>query len=225
MPDTFFCEDLSGPAAVLEASEAHHALHVLRLKTGDALRLTDGRGTIAEAVVAKAKRSSVEVEISESAFHERRESSVTVASAVPKGDRLKWMIEKLAELGVDRFVPLQTQRSVVDAKRCSPDKLRPTLIGAAKQSRQAWLMGIEEPTTVEAFAESFDGSLYVAHPGTAGEQVSSAAARAVIIGPEGGLTDAEVAQLQATGAHTLSWPGSILRIETAAIAFAVGLLK
>lgn len=224
MPDTFFSENLTGQTALIDGPEAHHALHVLRLKVGGELRLIDGCGTVATGVVAQTTRSSVTVDIEEKSSHARRKSSVTVAAAIPKGDRLKWMIEKVAELGIDRFVPLSTERSVVDVRKCSAQKLRSTLIAVAKQSRQPWLMEIAEPVTLAAFAASFEGRLFVAHPGDSAVSVSVAGPRGVIIGPEGGLTDGEVEGLVATGVSQVAWPGSILRIETAAIVFGTQLI-
>ena len=144
------------------------------------------------------------------------QTPLTIAAAVPKGDRLKWMVEKLTELGVDRYVPLITQRSVVDPRPTKLEKLQATVISAAKQCRRDWLLEIAEPMRLGDMLQSAANaqSLYVA------VQLLPVA-RVVLIGPEGGFTQEEVDAALAAGAQRLTWPGNVLRIETAAIMAAV----
>ncbi len=230
MADRFFTSDLSTATATLSGPEAHHALHVLRLKVGDDIRLFDGAGTTVTGVVESAGRRDVEVTIKTRSFAERRaEGRVIVAAAPPKGDRLKWMVEKLTELGVDEYIPLRTHRSVVDAAKWKPDKLQATIIAAAKQCARDWLMDIAEPIEFAALISDVQPghSLHIAHPYAVTSQqqsatLGSAHSHMVLIGPEGGFTDDEVELAVSTAAAApLEWPGTILRVETAAIMAAV----
>jgi len=232
MPDRFFCADLSLQSVTLEDAEAHHAIHVLRLSVGQTLEVFDGCGTVATAVVKNVGRRAVSVDVAERSVASRSEEyPLTIAAAVPKGDRLKWMVEKMTELGVDRYIPLLTTRSVVDPKQTKLDKLQATVISACKQSRRNWLMEITEPTRFDDVLRSGTDqqSVYIAHPNieprdTSASLVNPASkSRLALIGPEGGFTPEEVEIALAAGALRLTWPGNILRIETAAIMAAVTL--
>ncbi len=236
MTHRFFCDDLSGDNATLAGSEAHHALHVLRLKSGDPVILFNGCGITAEGSISRPSRSEATVEVTARITHERPPGTrLTVAAAVPKGDRLKSLVEKLAEIGVDRFIPLQTVRSVVDPRQTKLDKLQSTVIAACRQSERNWLMTIAEPLTLDTvLAEApsrseagGDRRIWIAHPAPQARDAApsrNTAESLLLIGPEGGFTDAEFATATQAGADQLSWPGGILRIETAAIVFASLLL-
>ena len=113
-----YCDDLPRPPrparVVLDGAEARHLTSVLRLGPGDAVELFDGRGGWARAEISKSGRREVELLIHE--FEQDRPGGgqeVVVATAIPKGDRARSMVEKLTELGVDRLVPLKTCHSVV----------------------------------------------------------------------------------------------------------------
>lgn len=141
---------------------------------------------------------------------------------------MKWMIEKLTELGVERFVPLKTERSVVNPGMSKLDKLQLTIIGAAKQCRRHWLLEIGEPSNLPTLVSniSSDQKLHIAHPyvpNKSGAVDTSAESHVVLIGPEGGFTDAEVQIAMDASASPITWPETILRIETAAIMAVVAL--
>ena len=229
MADRFFCADLSQPLATLSTAEAHHAIHVLRIASGQAINLFDGRGTTAEGVVQKVDRRSVTVLVEARVFTERSKfGTVTIAAATPRGDRIKWMVEKLTELGVDRYVPLITERSVSEPGKSKLDKLQATIVEASKQCGRNWLMEIGTPTTLKSLVSDLtDGtSLSISHPYEIEAEVSLPTEKEVnshmiLIGPEGGFTEAEVEFAVGAGAARLCWPNSILRVETAAITAAV----
>ncbi|MEZ6126026.1 MAG: RsmE family RNA methyltransferase [Planctomycetaceae bacterium] len=232
MADRFYCPDLTGTIAQLSDTEAHHALHVLRIKAGASVQLFDGRGTLASGIVTTVSRRDLSIELTDREVHSRNQNtSVTVASAVPKGDRLKWMLEKLTELGTDRWIPLHANRSVRGKENISPEKLLPTVVAASKQCNRLWLMDIQPvqslPEILNSKADS-ESHLWLAHPP---HHRTSAIPRIgagspdghhlALIGPEGGFDEDEVLQADAAGAMRLAWPETILRIETAAVMAAV----
>ena len=230
MADRFFCDDVISEKPFLSGAEAHHAIHVLRLKPGHAIELFDGAGTVTEAVIEGVQRDRVTVRATATSFAEKRtQGTLTIAAVPPKGDRLKWMVEKLTELGVDTYVPLQTKRSVVDPRKSKLDKLAATVTSAMKQCGRRWRMEITEPQTLSSLlqyrSESGD-TILLAHPGDAVESAEAeaeAGCRTLLIGPEGGFTESEVQLAADHNARQIAWPNSILRIETAAIAFAARL--
>jgi len=232
MSDRFFCAELSTNSVLLSDAESHHAIHVLRLSKGDRITLFDGRGTVAHGDVQTVTRTGVTVAVDDRQFVDRDQSvRVVIAAPPPKGDRLKWMIEKLTELGVAEYIPLRTQRSVVNAKKLRADKLRSTVISASKQCGRAWLMDIAAPKTLSDIVQD-DCRLYLAHPYESEDATAfpdddspPAASHVVLIGPEGGFTDDEVRLARTCEAQQILWPGAILRIETAAIMAAVALCQ
>jgi 16S rRNA (uracil1498-N3)-methyltransferase len=222
----FYCPTLAGPMARLDETESHHALHVLRLKVGDDVELFDGLGASASASVADVTRTSVGLTVGtlRPAAPQQRPQLI-VAAAPPRGDRLKSMVEKLTELGVDEFIPLRTVRSVIDPRQSRLEKLRGTVIAAMKQSGRNRLMKVHETTEFSVVlrkASVANQLIYIAHPGDAGDEFSTEKGNdnVLLIGPEGGFTREEVLQATDYAATRLSWPEGILRIETATVVFA-----
>src|SRR4029079_268014 len=149
MPDRFFHDGLIelGPLS-LEGPEAHHLSHVLRVKSGAEVLLFNGDGAEYAARVDGVGKSRVELSVYERCDVAREaRRGVTLACPLPKGDRAQFLIEKLTELGVMRYIPLRTQRSVVHAGEGKTDKLRRYVIEASKQCGRNVLMQIE-PTVL-----------------------------------------------------------------------------
>jgi len=209
----------------LEGPEAHHLSHVLRLATGDAVELFDGQGARGAATVFSVSRRSAEVVVSD-VVHEPRTGPLTVlAVAPPKGERFDWLVEKAAELGVARLVPLITERGSVDPRDSKLSRLRQVVIAACKQSRSNWAMEIAATRSWNDFLRDVgnDTQLLIADP-TGSPAVMERPARVsapseimFAIGPEGGWTPSELASGAAAGGQRLSLGATILRIETAAL--------
>ena len=223
--------DLTGPKVELTGAEAHHLLHVLRLQTGDKVCLFDGAGVEAAGVVIACSRQTATLRIDATrTLPPQAGPQVVLGTAVPKGDRFRWLAEKATELGVNRLVPLTTARSVVDPGPGKLEKLRQTVIAASKQCGRSHLMHIAPTTTWNAFIEQeFSGqTAYVAH--FSGEPLSVDLAdrarksdNAVIlaVGPEGGFTADEIDRAVRVGWTPVNLGPCVLRIETAAVALAV----
>ncbi|MBR5710535.1 MAG: 16S rRNA (uracil(1498)-N(3))-methyltransferase [Thermoguttaceae bacterium] len=153
-----YCPDLPDTGIIaLPPEEAHHAGSVLRLQVGDSLVLFDGAGREAQARVYSASKKTIEVEI-ESVAEVNRESKrrLTIAIALPKGDRQKWLIEKCVELGVAQILPLDVERSVAKAEKQVVQRLERQVIEASKQCRRNTLMKILDPMKWSEFLNQAD---------------------------------------------------------------------
>jgi 16S rRNA (uracil1498-N3)-methyltransferase len=232
MSDRFFLPTpITTERITLDGAEAHHLLHVMRAAEGTPVTLFDDSGAEFAAIVETLRRSDAVLRVTE-----RREINrelpfeLVVGVALPKGDRQKWLVEKLTELGVTRLVPLVTERGVAQPTASAAERLGRAVIEAAKQCGRNHLMKIADlQTWNEWVAAGWLGSStseppvrrLVAHPG--GKPLSEIDLREpysteLAIGPEGGLTDDEIAAAKAAGWQQVSLGPRILRVETAAIA-------
>ena len=214
---------------MLVGDEARHLVRVLRAKVGDHVVVFAGQGSEWPAQIVRLGRDEAEL----ATGPERRDqatsdSQLTLAVALPKGERQKWLVEKLTELGVARLVPLETERGVAEATPAARERLRRGVIEACKQCGRNTLMEIAEPRSVaEALADRLPRTpAIIAHPGGGPLDpavVAGAGHLLALVGPEGGFTAAEVETAERAGAVPMSLGPHILRIETAAIALAARL--
>lgn len=228
MSDRYYAEsEFDGPIVKLCPSESHHLAQVLRAQVGDSVTLFNGRGSEATAEIEQLSRKTVRLRVMDVTAEPAIKPLITLATAIPKGDRFRWLVEKAAELGVARLIPLVTARSVVKPGAGKLDKMRQTAVAAAKQCGSRYLLQIEEAMSWSEFvdAQHENPSVYVAHPG--GDSLPGALPEAdadfpvvLVIGPEGGFTDGETAEAVQRGARLVSLGANLLRIETAAVAFA-----
>lgn len=211
-----FVVDLSAPA--LDDADRHHLQRVLRLRDGETVTAGDGRGSVVECRFAHGELEPAD----EPVFTPRPDPLRTIAFAPVKGERPEWAVQKLTELGVDRIVALRGDRSVVrwDQDRAAGhlERWRRVAREAAMQSRRAWLPTIAADVhTVSSFVEAaaLGGGVVQADQG--GGDLSRDV-HTVLIGPEGGWSEAErgVLPVVSLGPH-------VLRTETAALAAAVRL--
>ena len=224
-----------GDKATLAGSEAHHLLHVVRATPGMRVVLFDGSGLEFEAEVTSCGRSVVELSILE-----RREVNrelpfeLTLGVPLPKGDRQRWIIEKAVELGVTRFVPLVTERSLAKGEKHAGEKLSRYVIEASKQCGRNRLMQIAPPhewpqwleLPTDASTPTTHAVKWIAHPGgrpISSQDLGQAIPAFVGFGPEGGLTDDESAAAKDAGWELIGLGPRILRIETAALALVASL--
>ena len=224
MADRYFSDQpIAGSEVQLVGAEAHHLAHVMRAKLGDQVVVFDGSGREFAARVQRVGRSVVELEVLIASEVDRELSlDLTLAVALPKGDRQRWLIEKAVELGVTRVVPLVTERGVAQPADRALDRLRRTVIEASKQCGRNRLMTVESPRQWNDYVVETPGMArcVLAHP-TATALVSNAVAahRAIIcaIGPEGGFSEEEFALATSHGWHSVLLGPRILRVETAAL--------
>jgi 16S rRNA (uracil1498-N3)-methyltransferase len=225
MADRFFTPDaLSTGDYVLKGAEAHHLAAVRRIEQGHRVTLFNGDGLEYQAEVVSVGKRSVHLHITSSSSPRRElQFPLVVASALPKGDRADFLIEKLTELGTTRFVPLIAERSVVRPKHAVVEKYQRAVIEASKQCGRNELMIVETPCGWHEFLARSDlpEKRVVLHVGSEVHLITRPACGVVIaIGPEGGFTAGEIESAVERGWQTLSLGPRVLRVETAAIAAA-----
>lgn len=229
----------SGLRLQLPVAAAAHVARVLRLAAGDALALFDGRGAEHEARIEAIKGGRVEVLVgARRAGTAGRESPlrVTLLQALARGEKMDWVLQKATELGVARIVPVATERSVVQLDGERADRRiahwQGVVAAACEQCGRNRLPEILPPARLEAACAASTATLkLLLAPGATASLAAVAASAtraanglALLIGPEGGLADAEQAVAMRAGFQPVSFGPRVLRTETASIA-ALGLLQ
>ncbi len=212
----------------LEGDQAHHAIHVMRFKPGDEVVLFDGTGVEYRAEIDEVEKKRLRLNIIETIQQSRAVSTqITIAVALPKGDRQKFLIEKLVELGVARLIPLKTTRSVAVANEKVIQRLRKQVIEASKQCGRNTLMEIVEEQTLPELAGSLEheSSLKIIADPYQGRAIAELTKQTldsivVAVGPEGGFDEVETALANRSGFEPIRFGPAILRVETAALAAA-----
>jgi 16S rRNA (uracil1498-N3)-methyltransferase len=211
--------------AVLVGDEARHLARVMRCTVGDEVVVFDGSGTSWRARVASIGRDEVMLDMGEAVTASRlTRVPLTLAVALPKGERQKWLVEKLTELGVERLVPLATTRGVAEATPAAVERLSRGVVEACKQCGRDGLMQIGGPKGVAEVVGGTGGGavlLVADRDGVPLEEIVTAGNLVVaLVGPEGGFTAEELATVEAAGGRRVSLGPHVLRVETAAIALA-----
>jgi 16S rRNA (uracil1498-N3)-methyltransferase len=219
-------DDIDDGIVTISGDEARHAARVLRVRPGEAITVADDTGRILDAVVTDVG-DNVRAEVLKETSVDEPRPALTLYQALTKGDKLDEIVQKATEVGVRRIVPFVAERSIVkwDASKRSKARERWEAVArsAAKQS------GSPRLTVVDAIADGItvatDGNasvwvLHEADDATPLRRVLTDPApetAALIVGPEGGLTDEEVGALRHGGADVVWLGPRILRTETAGI--------
>jgi len=210
---------------MLDADESHHAMRVRRFRAGDSVRLIDGHGaTGGGEIVAGGRGHKITVEIRERCTQPLPSRLIHVAAAVPKGGRQAILFDMLTQLGMSSFTPLRCERSVVRPGTHTPARWRRICLEACKQSGNAYLPTLHDECTPDQAVEFMcarNVKCFIAHPVSPGAPTRYPRARPVglLIGPEGGFTEAEVHAALGKGAVPVGFGVHTLRIETAAVAW------
>lgn len=212
-----FVDDLDAPA--LGPGDQHHLERVLRLRAGDEVSASDGAGGWRLCTLVGGAGASASLEAAGDVIrHPRPSPPVTVAFALTKGDKPEWAVQKLTEVGVDRIVPVAAARSVVrwapERAAAQVQRLRRVAREAAMQCRRTWLPEVEDVAGFAAVAARPGASL-----AAVGGRPPTLAFPVVLVGPEGGWADDELA----AGLPRVALGPHVVRAETAAV-LAGGLL-
>ena len=225
----FFTTDIQNHHAVIHGDDVKHISKVLRLKPGDTIQICDGNGRECESRITSVSKDAVETETGEwrSCASEPR-TKVTLFQCLPKAGKMETIIQKCVELGVNAIVPVQSERCVVVLKPPYDGRVerwQRVSEEACKQSRRGVIPIVSNPCALQDLSfESFDKVLaaYENEKTVSLKQaikdVQSIRSVAIIIGPEGGFSENEIAYLKEKGAESVSLGPRILRTETAGMA-------
>lgn len=223
-----------GDEVTVDGDEAHHAVAVRRLRVGERVVLTNGRGVAATGAVASTGKRVFVVGVDEVAHSEPPTPAVTVVQALPKGERGELAVEVLTEIGVARIVPWAAARSVAvwkgERAEKSLAKWRATAREAAKQARRSWFPEVGQLATTAEVVDLIGAAAtaVVLHEDGGARlgdiDVDETGGLLLVVGPEGGLDAAEIAAFEAAGAVTVRLGAEVLRTSTAGLAAVSALL-
>ena len=223
-----------GSTLTITGDEAHHAVVVRRLRVGERVMVVDGRGTVATATISDTGKREFSLVVDQLAVQDEPSPSVTVVQAIPKGDRGELAVEVLTEIGVATIVPWAAARSVAvwKGERAEKSHARWTSTAreAAKQARRAWFPDVAPMATtaqVETIVSGSDMTVVLHEEATATfDSLPAVVGNVVlIVGPEGGLTEEEVATFEGRGAVSVRLGAEVLRTSTAGVAAVAALLS
>jgi len=220
----------------LDGPEGRHAATVRRIRAGERVDVTDGAGQRAECVVAEAGRDRLELDVQRRVFAAEPCPRIVVVQALVKGERSELAVDLLTEVGVDEIVPWAAQRCVMRwVPERSGRRWEQAAAEAAKQARRprwplvaglATTQGVRDRLALAGGAfvlhEEASDALVTSLP--AAPPLSDAGELVIVVGPEGGLTDTELAAFAAAGAQAVRLGPSVLRASTAGCAAAALLL-
>ncbi|HEY0011583.1 MAG TPA: 16S rRNA (uracil(1498)-N(3))-methyltransferase [Allosphingosinicella sp.] len=220
LPRLFVEQALSeGASITLDGSPANYLANVLRLAPGAQVKLFDDRTGEWLAEITEAGRKRVTLAVTRHLRPREPVPDLWLLFAPIKRGRIDWLIEKATELGAARLVPVITQRTIVD--RLNLDRLRAHAVEAAEQCERTALPELAEPQKLDRLLSAWpaDRTLFFADEAGGDPFAPAPGAAAILIGPEGGFTDAERAAVRALPqARPVSLGPRILRADTAAIA-------
>ena len=210
----------SSQSIEVAGDEAHHAIKVLRIKLGEEILVSDGAGNWVRAVVENIEKKTFMAKVLERGFQEEKSPRIIVVQGLPKSDRVKDAIEILVESGVDLIIPWQADRSISKWQKDSLDKWQIAAVAATKQSRR-----FRKPEIIDGLSlselleiESENSAFLVMHESATtklSEVVTSKFADMseiiIVIGPEGGISDSELAILEGAGAHIVGLGPEVFR--------------
>jgi len=215
-------EALAANPLRIDGPEGRHASDVRRLRPGETVWVGDGLGTVTEGIVAEVARGAVTVDVVRRREVARPEPRFVVVQALAKGGRDEDAVEAMTEVGVDEVIAWTARRAVAKWSDRTQARWDAAARAATKQARRAWLPVVSGPLSTAQVAERLRAAALavVLHesasdpmpaPPPVGEVV-------VVVGPEGGIDDEELAAFEAAGARVCRLGGNVLRASTAGVA-------
>lgn len=219
----------AGDVLLLSEEETRHASMARRLESGSEMCLLDGNGGVAHGHFVELTKRVGRVQLDEIIQNELPKNVIRVASAIPKGDRQKVMLDMLCQCGVAEFIPLNCEFSSASISTKQLEKWHKIVIEACKQSGNPFLMNIRQPIDMNQLLATDiwqNSTVYRAEQVPTPEDRSNddrSRDKLAVIGPEGGFSQLEMQQMDSTGAQLIHLGEHILRTETAAIAVVAAL--
>ena len=234
MSRLFIYRDLNiNDQIVVSGEDVHHIIRVLRHRPGDVIRISDGRNTESIGVIldVDARRLEIKLKIVEKNKHNEIKPFITLLLSLPKGDKFDWILQKNTEIGVSKFIPIVTQRTVVNVAQSKLTRRRERwkriVQEAAKQCMRMDVPEVGQVLTLDSGLQEIKNHELTVIPW---EQENKTTLKkimkdidkiisriAVFIGPEGGFSIDEIERAKAAGAVSISLGSRILRTETAAV--------
>ncbi len=217
----FYQKDIQDGANRLSEEESRHCSVVLRHKEGDRITIFDGKGGIHDAVLTQIAKKVCVFEIRGSKTMPKKEFSIHLAIAPTKNmDRMEWLIEKLAELGVDEITFLETMNS--ERRKLRIDRLEKKAVSAMKQSGNPYVLKINPIVQLSSHLKQCEADIkLIAHVDTKSKYfadlIEPLKSTTILIGPEGDFNMNEVEIAKRNGFKTVSLGQSVLRTETAGL--------
>lgn len=207
----------------LPTQESQHCIRVLRMRTGDRLKITDGNGNLYETILMKAIPTCCQVEILQKISQQKSWNyHLHIAFAPTKSsDRTEWFVEKATEIGIDAITLLKCRFS--ERKNIKSERLKKIAVSAIKQSQKMFLPVMNEITAFEEFiAQPFNGQKFIAHCYDTNKKALTATYKKgknalILIGPEGDFSEEEVHKSVENGFQPISLGTERLRTETASL--------
>jgi 16S rRNA (uracil1498-N3)-methyltransferase len=217
-----------GSTVTLTGSEAKHAATVRRMRQGEGIQLSNGRGLRIIGVVAAVEPAAVALTVTEASVEEIPKPELVLVQALAKGDRDELAIQAATELGVSGVIPWQAERSISrwDGPKVAKgvERWQSIVAEAAKQALRAHTPSVGQPQTTKQLAASFgNGRLALVLDPTASRAITQVEIPTdgqllVCVGPEGGISDSELSVLESAGAVRVRLGSEILRTSTAGMA-------
>jgi 16S rRNA (uracil1498-N3)-methyltransferase len=230
MLSLFFVDQLgSGDTQELSGDEGHHAVAVMRLAIGEQIRIADGSGNWVSGTITEVGKKSLKIDVAQRGSAQAGKPELIVVQAVTKSDRTKEMLELLTVGGADQIIPWQAERCISKWQSDSASKWQVLIKEAAKQSRRLKLPVLHDEVTTNQLVKLFKSTdnIVVLHEsastGISQLNLSKVSEHEIeriilIIGPEGGISDTEISQLEAAGAVTSRMGELVLRSAHAGFA-------
>jgi 16S rRNA (uracil1498-N3)-methyltransferase len=216
-----------GDEVCLTGEEGHHAADVRRIRLGEVVLISDGAGRAVRGPVTRTEKGSLAMEVAEVLTTPTPKVRYIAVQALPKADRAELAVEVLTEAGIDQIIPWQAERSIV---KWAPERVeralsrwRSTAREAAKQSRRFRVPVVAEPMTTAELVQQIQRvdlalALHeVAETPLPTVELPSSGDVLFIVGPEGGLSDAEVTAFAEAGAKVVLISDAVLRTSTAGV--------
>lgn len=227
----FFIDDFgSSHTIVLPEETSKHCVQVLRMKQGEQLQLTDGKGNLCTARIIDADRKHCTVTVEEKKFEQQPVRKISIAiSLLKNASRFEWFLEKATEIGVSEIIPLLCERT--ERHHFRFDRMNNILISAMLQSQQAWLPVLHEPQMFDKIVSSSDhAQKFIAHCENDEAKNNIALVNKkneiqILIGPEGDFTKEEIEKALQQNYQPVSLGDTRLRAETAGIVAATLLMN
>ena len=222
----FFSDQIStGQRQVLENEEAHHAIKVLRLNTGEVIKISDGVGNWVSGPIVEIAKKELYISITERGEIQAAKPELVLVQAITKSDRNKEMLELAVEAGVDRIIPWQSERSISKWQSDSEQKWQVGIKQSCKQARQVKLPQLMQVmSTSEVIKSISEGGFGIVFHEEASTKFSdltipnSQSSIYIVIGPEGGISEQELLSFQNNGSKVVRLGDTVLRSAHAGFA-------